>query len=464
MQIPIPDDWSLGDDWECIQLQFPKSTDWLIILQGLITMLARGRLWDRETGSILGVQEIAREIENRNLPLITCDGVPVENIINQMGGLVLLEDDNMGQVVTEVWIDTETGELVVEYGPCCVHRFDIGSAISDQPPTPDDDDTEPQDPPPADISCRKAYWMGSQLAAVMESAWNLFPDTIWEWSEAFRDAHRRLNMSTWSVYKIYQEVSAIWTAGVVFQSVWSPLDTEVLICLWEPQLSNVDYSLTRTEYDAMKSAKGNLSNPFMQAVLNTVFDALNFSNFQLLAAESRDIEDAVCDCPGDYIEDTGPVTWENSRVLGLNGAFLREVTQISPKIMRFKVYGNLSDNFQECQWEELLAASGTVEEIEIRHEVTGLFASHLPTDAWVEFLPVYPASYFTPTISISAGRTEYHSAEPGIRRTVTIYNPANNLDAGNVEFACKLNPKDQNPTRTTYEWTSTIVYSGARRT
>jgi hypothetical protein len=71
MLIPIPDDWD-GEDWRCIEVQWPSSPAWIAILIGLLSTAARGRFWDERSGSIIDVQEIGKAIFDANFPLVAC--------------------------------------------------------------------------------------------------------------------------------------------------------------------------------------------------------------------------------------------------------------------------------------------------------------------------------------------------------------------------------------------------------
>lgn len=68
MKLPIPQDWD-GTAWCRYAICWPSSEEWLAILRGFVTLPQRGRTWDERTGSILGVQEVGREITAQNLPL-----------------------------------------------------------------------------------------------------------------------------------------------------------------------------------------------------------------------------------------------------------------------------------------------------------------------------------------------------------------------------------------------------------
>lgn len=73
MQMPIPDDWD-GETWGCYLIEWPKSQTWESILYGFITTPTRGRFWDARSGSILGVQAIGEQIEERN-SVMSCEDI-----------------------------------------------------------------------------------------------------------------------------------------------------------------------------------------------------------------------------------------------------------------------------------------------------------------------------------------------------------------------------------------------------
>lgn len=97
--VPIPDDWD-GETWDCMLLAWPSSVQWYAILRGLLTTPGRGRFWDERSGSILAVQAIGREIEERN-PVMSCEEIvtvlqQIRNAIQQ------IEVSNEAQAVATV--------------------------------------------------------------------------------------------------------------------------------------------------------------------------------------------------------------------------------------------------------------------------------------------------------------------------------------------------------------------------
>lgn len=209
MKQPIPDDFSLEDgEWMCVQIQWPKSVKWIGILNGVLSSFARGRVWKESTGSITGAQEIGREIWYRNFPLTDCDGDVVpdgpgggdgDDQGYSCGGLIVIqEDEEMGQVVTKVWIDEDTGELVVEYGPCCVQRYDLTVVANevDQPPDAIWDDLDPQ---PTYSACGKVTaWMDA-LWSLGNAMWDYFDDEA-DYERRLKEAVPNAGLSRWEIY------------------------------------------------------------------------------------------------------------------------------------------------------------------------------------------------------------------------------------------------------------------------
>ena len=125
----IPSDWD-GESRVCIRIQWPDSPEWQRLLISLLYTLTRGREWDKNTGNIRDTQVVAWSIFDDNVPLRLCaeqDGgevLPPPLTIEYRGGsLIVMGENEMGQVVTDVYIDSSTGELVVEFGPCCKFRY-----------------------------------------------------------------------------------------------------------------------------------------------------------------------------------------------------------------------------------------------------------------------------------------------------------------------------------------------------
>jgi hypothetical protein len=214
----IPDDWD-GVTWECISIQWPASEKWRVMLVSLMYLLTRGREWDKGSGTIRDAQAIAWQIFGANVPLNQCGGLdetvtppPVTHIEYRGGSIIIISEDDMGQVVTEVLLDYLTGELIVKYGMCCEKRFPI--VVGE---TPVDDYGAPTTPPgfppefPPDTfddpdvtytKCGRVQTLMQRLQAMGQAAWNNreLPSTM---ANAIRDANPGYSFSMGAVTNLY---------------------------------------------------------------------------------------------------------------------------------------------------------------------------------------------------------------------------------------------------------------------
>lgn len=58
MQYPIPDDWTIDNDWQHRIICWPCSPQWDILLRALLRTGERGRFWDASTGDIKAIQSL----------------------------------------------------------------------------------------------------------------------------------------------------------------------------------------------------------------------------------------------------------------------------------------------------------------------------------------------------------------------------------------------------------------------
>lgn len=183
----IPDDWD-GQTWSCIELQWPDSPKYTLLLRSLLYSLTRGRDWDRDTGNIKQQQLIGWEIFTRNSPLVNCEDCPecppeaTERDLSGLacGGLIVMEDDDVGQVVTDVTV--EDGVLTVWFGPCCSKPLsdfvvsDVQPGIGDTPWQPPGVEEAP------DYSaCGKAAAIVEAIYFVLEATQDALVDTDYPW-------------------------------------------------------------------------------------------------------------------------------------------------------------------------------------------------------------------------------------------------------------------------------------------
>ena len=204
MRLPIPNDWD-GETWESVCVQWPKSVYWHAILRGLISMPGAGRFWDERSGIITEAQKVGQQIWELNT-FENCEGEIPEPEACSVRKIILSddfmsEDTDMG--VSKVYIDTETCELVVEYGGGCENecRFPLNCSTAPASDRPDDY-TPPGGGTGGDefSACGKAYAAVHAVMQLASSFWThsnditLFPfkaiteenpgielDSYWKW-------------------------------------------------------------------------------------------------------------------------------------------------------------------------------------------------------------------------------------------------------------------------------------------
>jgi len=317
VRLPIPDDWD-GTTWACFEIQWPDSPLWIALLTGLLSMPAAGRYWNESTGRITDAQEIGRAIFNANYPFNPCAEC-AENE-RDCGGILVESDEDMGQVVTDVWIDTDTSELVVEFGPCCIKRFAI-TGVGEDPVDPADN---PDYPPPGDIpgheegtACSKARAWCEVIYRSIDVALPLFPDTT---PAAIINALK-------SEYPGYSfgslDIAVWWAAGlnVVGQGVENNVTADSvrqeILCRVQDKIDGGDEGFTEWEYDAAVKATLDGSKeyfniftfPTVHAAMCDIYycmaKALGKGDSKTATAYTSPAEDDNCLCPGEM-----PPTYE----------------------------------------------------------------------------------------------------------------------------------------------------------
>lgn len=213
MKIPIPDDWN-GEDWHCIRVRWPDSTLYNALLVGFLTQMARGRFWDERTGLISDAQAVAQQVIENNLPFVSCTGEQIDTpgvIATRGGGIVIIGDDDMGQVVTDWYVDSATGEFVVKFGHCCEERFSIAqqtipgeTSDTGEPeiPTIIPGEEDPYIPSLEYSACAKATTVVERIEAIARAAWGARTDP-YSMKGAIEDANPGYSVGVTWVYSIY---------------------------------------------------------------------------------------------------------------------------------------------------------------------------------------------------------------------------------------------------------------------
>lgn len=377
MLVPIPQDWD-GETWQCVELHWPDSDEWLGLLQGVLTLLTRGRYWDEKTGIITDTQEIAWEIFNRSYPFVGCDGdeieKPPDDILACYAGIVM-EAYEMGQVVTDVTL--ENGVLYKWFGPCCKIAISEISAW--------DAPTSPGTPDPEEgtaWACNKARGMADEFGSVLrQGVTELISVT------PGLDIAASPYMQAWLTVlpHIPWDRDKLWSALVWYSLYESTIDSEVLAqnfedylaCAWNNVLLNTS-GLSETEYDAMVLTSENVPSFETGRFVALMIGAAQYPYFTWIAEQYHQ-ETGDCTCPeestyeGDFHwtgEFTADAPGEFSVSVSNNGKIL-DITWNAPS-GAFVSEDNL---FCTCYVDNPVS--------QLKFRVTPLDGSNMPTENWV---------------------------------------------------------------------------------
>ena len=182
MELPIPQDWD-GETWDCFEVQWPHSDQWLGFFQGIMTLFARGRLYDARTGSIIAAQLIGREIARRNVSPVPCrdselppGGETTEDFTGRVCSAVATWDFgefDMPCLDMTDYIRLNNGILEVK-NECCewVALGSIAAAAEDDPGSENPLYDPDADPPQAFDGCGKASGVLTYLFAIANQVWD----------------------------------------------------------------------------------------------------------------------------------------------------------------------------------------------------------------------------------------------------------------------------------------------------
>lgn len=356
-KLPIPDDWD-GVTWRCVKISWPNSPMWIAVLNGLLTQSTRGRWWDEKTGSIAGVQEIGREIWERNSPFRNCDVVPSEEIIFEPGkgqGQSISEGEEQ-EMPSVTWITLENGVLYMHFGPCCKVAVD-GDFPSIVNPPPEGTEENPGDPQA--WACNKAAGIATSIAQLAGEVVDAI-SALGSASEMYNPAHQILVLhnSTWELSKAV--VDAYVADDTDIEAMLADGETaDWLACTWSPRFADTD-NISSSEFYSMQVADYSAFDAGLRLFWSAMVTSIGLDTAAWWARLFH-ADAANCDCPEVY-DYTGGVTFEDARdnLFESQGAILESVTQQAPHVMRVSIYGGDNDNFQEVHWDEALDARKSV--------------------------------------------------------------------------------------------------------
>lgn len=305
----IPSDWD-GETWCCVEIQWPASEQWDRLLRSLLYHLTRGRTWDKYTGQITDVQTVAWDIYNRNQPFVSCgDGGNGDesgaggNAISGRaigGGALIVEDDDMGQVVTDIQV--VDGKIRVFFGPCCYHDL-AGFTVSVRTPDVGDNPLDPTG------SGEIAYYACGKANAVVDLVWLVVLGChealsgdfeFWNWISTVEDyvGYNLKDNYVTVLIAAFRSLGAVWSPT----EVWTVAERDQAKCALAAYFDDDSIGVPDdAAFYAIKAIMQSSSGSFFpdQGYVGLAIDSIGRSLFDTVAKLGAGDSEAVCPCIGE---------------------------------------------------------------------------------------------------------------------------------------------------------------------
>lgn len=289
-QLNIPNDWP-GVAWACYEIQWPDSPLWTSILQGLLSGLARGRLWDAETGSIIDVQSVGREVFERNTYLAACDGStpptpPTPPLFPGGLGIDFDEDEDMGC-------------------HCCIRIFngvlqymDCGAWV-DVPivnGTGDNPHETPVTPDPTYYACGKATAAADIVFSVASTIWDKRDSSPWDY---VGDVEGELNLDLNNLAIMQGCTMAKGLAALAYTkgSIINADEEAWLTCQLNGKFADNADTATESDFNSARALmQSRTADPLLSDFWGYIFAALGWQKFADFALAGATTAGDCADC------------------------------------------------------------------------------------------------------------------------------------------------------------------------
>lgn len=317
MKVPIPDDWG-GEDWFCVQIQWPDSPKWTAVLMGLLSVIEYGRFWDERTGTIKDAQSVARDIHYRNLPFAYCctdtGDNPIDNVVE---GLVI-DPCEIGAIIMECSIPY--GVLrwnggVLEYRYCGewyqVSGDIVGSGTS-VPQPGDEDELELPSGTSDATSCSKATAITDVLFGIVDELLDSaeVPEVPWLALQRVGSRFPYISFGQTELLSAYMSALSVRAQGYSSEAEASDVQ-QLILCRASSVISAGNQGLTESERADVQSmiadALGGYftvwTYPTVHAdVLNMYirsYRAIGANDTIAITSYATPTGEEDCDCPSD---------------------------------------------------------------------------------------------------------------------------------------------------------------------
>ena len=297
-RIPIPSDWN-GEDWFCVQLQWPNSPEWISILVGILSNMTRGWYWNEQTGTVTDAQIIGREIFLRNIGFTPCgtgngsdDGAGNAEPCPQSSGLASFDEQECDEMPAVTWLDyDENGNLRMWFGPCCSQLVQ-GTTQDTQLPDPYEDQESI-----TYTSCGKADALVEALWSVLDAGWDAQSSANpFTWVGVVEAALPGYNLSDTAIWSLVQQ-SVDLDNDYSKAEVLTDYRKQQLKCLASAIFNDQPGGITQTEYDQWRGLSAVVFEGEQRQWAQTGMEAIGKGNSSNIAALGAANTDADCTCP-----------------------------------------------------------------------------------------------------------------------------------------------------------------------
>lgn len=273
---------------------------------------------DAYAGSDLDRVTSARQIETfiATIAQAVCEPEAVEVIktVSVSGGIVL-EGEDMGQTVTNVYVDD--GVLYVEFGPCCIKTYDFTSDLGFKLP-PEEEWKEVYIPPESAgytyTGCAKAIALANVFFEVIDQLTDDASDNRppWEAMSRLQNRFPTINFGGGDALAAYAGALGVALGGLITE-VEDFEFKQSLICAYASILADDDVGVTADEWSSLKGLHNGVVNRTFTILTQPLgwVDAqrlLVFAFSAIGAGDAREITTSVpaqesddCSCTGNAL-------------------------------------------------------------------------------------------------------------------------------------------------------------------
>lgn len=321
MKVPVPDDFEVGQELTCFEVQWPDTPQWVALLHGFVSAIGHGRFWDEKTGVIKDAQSIARQIYDATIPLVLCcdsggpdDGDDDTGTAGTTGGII----ESFGAILMAncsiPYGALRWNDGILEYRYCGEWYPVIGDGPIGASPPPDTEEIGelPDEFPDDPTACSKTETVTDVLFGVVDSLLD-DGDLVKSPTTAIKNVHALYPAIDWGDTPLFSAyLSAVHIAALGYQNeVEDPTIQQTIKCRFAEVLTGGVEGITEDEYSTLKqvlwdylSSRWTLvtyptSYSEMKNIYQRTLDAIGKNDIRKISSYAVPSGDENCACPGE---------------------------------------------------------------------------------------------------------------------------------------------------------------------